>query len=548
MCKTQKIALSILAGCLACLAGLGQTSPSGAAKIAGTVQDESGQALANASVAMSAPASPSLHRTATTDKSGSYTIDGVASGHYSLVASEQGFRTTPAVAIDVGTSNTTVNFTLKPLLKGEAAQTFSADSGGQTHRHPPSFRTSGVQGTTAPSGYSVGVTAEENAQVMGSVHGLADRPQLAEAVEGPIPNCGEVRELQKSSGTGQSAVIDGQLGAFYLSQEELIRAISYLETAAKADPGSRANLHNLTIAYSSAGRFSDAIRILKQLAQQRPDEGVMLLLAEAYRGSGDLPKAAEEYRKAARGGADEAVQFASGIGLIESGSTGEAAAIFSAATATHPSAARLWVGLGVAQSLQQQDAAAIRSLLHAVELDPTYLPAYSILANLSGHLDETDEQIRERLETLVASNPESPDAHYDYALALWKQLHRGHGAQSNEEIETQLKLALIKTPNFAEAHLLLGTVYADSADLNQAVPELETAVRLEPENAKAHYRLAQAYRRSGRTEMANGEMTKFQALNGNADESETISTDFRQLTTRRSELVRPSLPCEVNER
>jgi tetratricopeptide (TPR) repeat protein len=549
MRKTRNF-VSLVLILFTCEAGLGQAHPSETGRVSGTVKDGAGRGLSNASIFVSSPDSSSPNPRAATDEKGHYTIDGIAFGHYSLSASAEGFRTSQNVEIDVSSASTTADFTLKSLLKGKTSETFSTDNANDSHRPPPSFRSSGVQGTIAPSGYSAGVTAEENAQVMDSVRGLAGQQQVAIAAGGSIPNCDEAKELLKGPGRPQSEPepVAG-LGAIYLMDGEVDRSIPYLEIAARMEPNNRTNSRNLAVAYLRAARFSDASPILYELSKQMPEDAdLVLLLAEAHEGSGDSHRAAEEYRKAAGIDSAERVQFASGIGLIEAGLSGQAAVIFATATTAHPSAAKMWMGLGIAQSLQQQNPQAIRSLLRAVELDPAYLPAYFFLANLSGQSEETDKQIRERLETLVAANPESPDAHYDYAVAMWKERRGGHGAQSNQEIETQLELVLAMNPNFAEAHLLLGTVCADSGDFLSAVKELERAARLEPDNAKAHYQLAQAYRRNSQVEQANAEMKRFLALNGRANESKTLSADLHRFTTRQTVIVNPVVPCDLTEK
>ncbi len=385
---------------------------------------------------------------------------------------------------------------------------------------------------------------------MGSVRGLAGPQQIDAVAEGPIPNCDEAKQLLQGSVRSQAEPsANRQLGAFYLVRGESDRSIPYLETAERLEPGNRTNSRNLAIAYLRAGRFSEATPILAELSKQRPENtDLILLLAEAYRDSGESRKAADQYRRAGRIDTTESIQFASGIGLVEAGFAGEAVSIFAAAIIVHPSSAKLWMGLGIAQSLQQENTKAILSLLRAVQLDPAYLPAYSFLANLSGQSEETDKQIRERLETLVAANPESPDAHYDYAVAMWKELRGGHGAQSNEEIETQLKLAVAKNPDLAAARFLLGSVYADSGNFVSAVQELERVVRLEPDNAKAHYQLARVYRRSSQMELANAEMKRFLALKGQTNESKTTSADLHRRTTVQTIVVNPAVPCDLTEK
>jgi Tfp pilus assembly protein PilF len=55
-------------------------------------------------------------------------------------------------------------------------------------------------------------------------------------------------------------------------------------------------------------------------------------------------------------------------------------------------------------------------------------------------------------------------------------------------------------------------VLLESDDLARATSELETAVRLVPDSADAHYSLATAYSRLGRREDAQREQEEFKRL------------------------------------
>ena len=384
-------------------------------------------------------------------------------------------------------------------------------------KQPPAFSASGVQGNTSPSGYSTGVSNEEAAAVGKGVDDLNH-----ELLSGFVPDW-HVEDCSRESGLVTAAKADPKafeanyaLGVFYLERGEFARSVEYLESARGAEPGDINNSRALALALLGTKRNPEAINLLEGVTRgANQDPATLRLLALAYQLSGEQQKARETYQRvlaAAPGNIDNV--FSSGIGLISVGVPDQAAELFTSATVAHPNEAKLWVGLGIAQDMARRKVDAIQSLLRAITIDPDYVPPYFFLAGLADASPERAVEIRKRLAEYVVAHPTSAEGHYDYALALWRQHRTDPVAGWNNEIESQLKLALASDPTMAQAHYQLGVLYADSNDFLRAESELQQAVKMEPDNAEAHYRLAQAYKRSQNTELANAEMSRFLALHG----------------------------------
>ena len=89
-------------------------------------------------------------------------------------------------------------------------------------------------------------------------------------------------------------------------------------------------------------------------------------------------------------------------------------------------------------------------------------------------------------------------------------------ARNYSEAVECLKLALEKDPNFAEAHLRLGTNYLTIGDMQQARGYLEKAVQLIPDNPKtvgAYYALADMSFREGEYQRTLDYLQKFGSFN-----------------------------------
>lgn len=411
-----------------------------------------------------------------------------------------------------------------------------------TSKAAPTFSPAGIQGTTAPSGYSAAASAEDASQVMDRVDALGQELVSLPPGENPAECNKEADLLLAAQANPESFAPNHALGIFYFAHGDLMQSLHYLKLASSVRPDDTNNARELALAYIATKQYSGAVALLQPMAQpENRDPVPHRLLALAYQLSGNPPKAVAEYLLAADMDAGERNIFACGIGLIGLGSADRAAKLFRSATVAHPDSARLWMGLGIAQDLQNNKIDSIRSLLHAIDVDPEYLPSYSFLATLAGVSPETDTQIRRRIAELVVAHPESPVAHYDYALALWKQRRVSPGSVSSADIQSQLKLAVAQNPKLAPAHFQLGVFYAESGDYAGATNELRETIQLDPGNAEAHYRLAQAYRREKQPELADVEIRKFAAMHGKAAGED--SPDMQNLVPQLSRQMSEAAPC-----
>jgi len=192
---------------------------------------------------------------------------------------------------------------------------------------------------------------------------------------------------------------------------------------------------------------------------------------------------------------------------------------FQAGVARFPNSARLATGLGIALLARGEYDKAIASLLRATDLAPSDPRPYVVLAKAYLGSPTTDDEVLKRLARLMTLDAKNPEARYYYALALAKEGPGGAGRPAgrsddaaSQRIESLLKSALALDPNFAEAHLHLGIFYASRSDDPDAIREYQLAVRLKPSLAAAHYRLAQAYSRSGDQAAARNELDRYQHL------------------------------------
>jgi tetratricopeptide (TPR) repeat protein len=173
-----------------------------------------------------------------------------------------------------------------------------------------------------------------------------------------------------------------------------------------------------------------------------------------------------------------------------------------------PDSGRLHQVLGEAAMTQDDFSGAILQFKKSIEADPTipgvhYELGRAILTNSQDPASRQEAQ--QEFETELRSDPADFNSEYElgevYRLGLHLQI-----AQEHYERALQLR------PDFVDALVGLGTVLVDEGKPAEAIPHFADAVRLDPGNETAHYKLAREYRAVGRDQDATGEMAEFQKL------------------------------------
>jgi tetratricopeptide (TPR) repeat protein len=306
------------------------------------------------------------------------------------------------------------------------------------------------------------------------------------------------------------------LGEFYIRQGKLGAAIPHLEKAQAIEPSHDVNAHDLALAYLRDGRLKEARTQIQRSLLTRDTAELRNLLGDALEAAGNLLEAADEYQKAAHMDSSEENLFDWGNNLLQLRAYPQAMEVLTAAVRRQPRSARLQVGLGIAQYSSGQYEDAIRSFCRAADLDPRDPRPYLFLGEMYGISAELSGEITRRLAGFVASQPRNALGHFYYAMSLW---NRSAGDGPPPEAELHLRKAARLDPGLEMAHFQLGVLYSDRRRYPEAIAALREAIRLAPDMAQAHYRLAQAYRRTGREDLARKELETFERLQQSATPS-----------------------------
>jgi tetratricopeptide (TPR) repeat protein len=147
--------------------------------------------------------------------------------------------------------------------------------------------------------------------------------------------------------------------------------------------------------------------------------------------------------------------------------------------------------------------------------------ALGALYDQRGDSAQAAEWYRQAADRLKDSDP---SVLYALALALYR-------AGSPAEARDPLKRALARDGSSAEGHYLLGLVYRDAQNIDEAIVSLEHAVRLAPALIPAREELADLYRERGSTA---DEITELHALAAQDDKPDrTIAIAFAEARRER---------------
>jgi tetratricopeptide (TPR) repeat protein len=306
------------------------------------------------------------------------------------------------------------------------------------------------------------------------------------------------------------------LAVTYLQKGDVEAAIPHLRRAHAIDPSHYDNSYNFAVALLQTGHAADARAIVTPLLKAKETGELHNLLGDVEELAGNLPAAADHFQRAAHMDATEEHLFDWGNIYLRLRAGDLALQVFTAAVARFPASARIQIGLGIAQYSRGQYSEAVASFCRAVDLDPSDPRPYDFLGEIYGVAPELASEVTGRLEGFVKAHPQHAMAHLYYALSLW----RGERARSEPEdlrrIEVLLTRAVTLDPKLARGFLELGILLSDQERYAEAVEQLRRAIALQPGVAQAHYRLAQAYRRTGQTALAEKELEIFQQLKSDA--------------------------------
>ena len=233
------------------------------------------------------------------------------------------------------------------------------------------------------------------------------------------------------------------------------------------------------------------------------------LLADIAEREGRPLDAVNEYQKAVAMAPTEANLFSLGAELLLHGASEPAAETFAHGTGKYPNSTRLALGHAAALYSLGKNSEAAKLFAAACDINPAEPEPYLFLGRLQTVEKSEPPGWTERLARFASAHPNDAIAQHNYAVALTKGSDAAERASS---IESLLRKSIELDPKFGDAYLQLGVFYASRGDFAKAIPEYRNAIANTQLPDEAHFRLAEAYRRTGQPDKAKEEIQLYSQI------------------------------------
>jgi tetratricopeptide (TPR) repeat protein len=341
----------------------------------------------------------------------------------------------------------------------------------------------------------------------------------------------------------------------YLQDQKPQLAIPVLREIASLDPKNLNAQGNLGVLLFFQGSYPEAIPHMRAALQMQPDLWrIEALMGIAEKRTGD-PKTAQNHLERAFSNLDDKkIQIQAGLELVElysaSAQLDKALSVAAKLEELAPQNPQiLLVAYQISRQMMDQ------SLLTMTMAAPDSAEMHMIMAGELGRQGDHTNAIAQYREA-IRLNPSLPGAHFELAEQLRTSSDPALNAQAEDEYKAAIRVnqydelswrqlggilaakgdyktaeedyrkALALQPKDSDARTGLAIVLISLNQTNEAISLLEDAVKDDPTNLVAHYRLSMLYRRAGRTAEAQRETETFQHYQGVKDKLGKI---FKQL-------------------
>ncbi len=491
------------------------------ASLSGTVRDSHGNTVEDATVQLKAKDTGqpvAVH----TDSRGKYQFSALPEGVYLLSIAMSGYPDAQSPPIFLGPKEAK---TVDLMLGVPKTADNSASATQPQFYDQPQFTVAGVMDTTNLGGHGSDTVVRTRERL------AEETVTLGKSPAGPSVAAATSEKSLREDIARQPSSFEAnhRLGQVLIENGKAAEAISYLERAEKLERGNYENAYDLALANADAGNYERARDSAKSLIVSHDKAELHHLLGDLEEKLGDPLEAVRQFQRAAELDPREPYVFDWGSELLLHHAPEPAIEVFTKGNHLFPHSERMLIGLGAALFAHGSFDEAVRSICQASDINPDDPSPYLFLGKMQRAEAAPSPEVVEKLRRFVTLHPESAEANYYYAVALWK-LQKGQPDQSSAaEVESLLNKSVRLDSKLAPAYLQLGIVHFEGGNYSAAISDYQRAIQIDPQTEEPHYRLAQAYRQSGDPEKAKEEVKLYEeCVKASAKQTDRERHEIRQ--------------------
>jgi len=352
---------------------------------------------------------------------------------------------------------------------------------------------------------------------------VRQRPETIDSLARAYYHLGQIEKarntLQMLVGhpVGPEAIFQGgRVAAEFADYDTAQRMFLSIQTT-YSDPA--AVNYNLALAQFSAKRYAECEKtLLSSIQYGHGTADAYALLGRSYAKQDNLPEMLKSFEKAINTDLTNQTYYVDlGDALAEKKNYRTAIEVAKEAVKRFPASSIAYSLKGSVELKMYLLDESLNSYSKAVELDSNNPRAAIGLALTLWNMDRNDEAAKAFAEG-ARRFPNNAFFLLKYALFLLNAPGE-RDAQAEAQIKALLKKSEALDGSDFETHFQLGNLAMKENKYDEALLELQTATKLDPEVAKVHLALGRAYRRMGREQEADNESLLHRKLKAQEDQS-----------------------------
>ncbi len=300
------------------------------------------------------------------------------------------------------------------------------------------------------------------------------------------------------------------LGLNAYDKKNMAAAASHFERAGALASDNSETAPFVIESYLDTQRFDEAAQLLEhRIASGNTDSQTYRWLGDAYDAQAQPEKAAQAYSKAIEISPELADNYLALASFsMEHANPSYARDVLSRGLNKTTTPAKLLLETGLAWAIEGNFEAAKQSFSDAATADPTF-PMPLLALGVTDLQTGNSEQAAERFGEAQRIAPNDYRCYYLHALALTRS-SKNEDPKTRTLATAELRRAVSLEPNHAEPRIALAQNEISVGRLADAELELRQAIRIDPNESSALYKLALLCRREGKTQEAARLLQSFQ--------------------------------------